>query len=277
MEFLNALRADTMRSLGLLTRLRVAPRWFEGFGGRYDRASRAFPLVGVAIGVIVATVALATRAIGLPAPLAALLAVATGIAVTGALHEDGLADTADGLGGRTRERRLAIMRDSAIGTYGVLALVVVVALKVAALEALLVRPLAAVLALVAAHAASRAALVWLWHATPPARSDGAAVGAGQPWWRSVRTAAAIAALAALPALLALGPWATLSAFAALVAVTLGLRRHARSLGGHTGDLLGTCVLLGETAVLVALCTGLPTAELFGDLAVVPPHPDMVSR
>ena len=273
MPFLNALLTDTMRSLGLLTRLRVGARWFDGFAGRYDRAARAFPVAGVVVGLLVAAVGLASAAIGVPHAVAALLAVATGIVVTGALHEDGLADTADGLGGRDREARLAIMRDSATGAYGVLALGIVVGLKTAALAALLAQPLASLTGIVAACALARAGMVWLWRATPPAREDGAAVASGRPRRRSVRIAGAIAALAALPAAIVVGPWAATIALASLGAVAAGLKRYSRRLGGHTGDLLGACVLLGEVAVLVGLTVGLPAAGL----AVVPIPPDMVSR
>ena len=118
--------------------------------------------------------------IGLPDIVAAVLAVGAGALVTGALHEDGLADMADGFGGgNTPERKLAIMRDSRIGAYGVIVLVVVLAAKVGAISDLGSTGLVAA-ALVAAAAASRAAMpaVMLW--LEPARTDGLAVDAGRP-------------------------------------------------------------------------------------------------
>lgn len=279
--FLRAWLTDTMRSFGLLTRVPVPGRWFRGFDGRYDRATRAFPLVGVALGLGIGLVALLALAIGLSPFVSAILAVATGIVATGALHEDGLADTADGLGARERERRLEIMRDSATGTYGVLALVLAVGLQVAALAALLHHPLAALLALVAAFALARAAMVWLWHATPPARTDGAAAASGRPVAASVRLAFILAVLAALPATLVVGPWPALVALGGLVAVLLVVRRIARGLGGHTGDVLGASVVLGQAAVLVGLSIGAPAAPpssaAIGGLAPVPTLPDMRSR
>src|SRR5882724_12552182 len=114
------------------------------------RAQRMFPLVGAAIGAAVGLFYLATLAIGVPALAAAALALGAGALLTGALHEDGLADVADGFGGgRDKAAKLEIMRDSRLGTYGALILLVAFAAKLAALAAL---PRSAVLpALVAAH------------------------------------------------------------------------------------------------------------------------------
>ena len=118
--------------------------------------------------------------IGLASWPAALLSVLAGIALTGALHEDGLADTADGFfGGRDREEKLAILRDSRQGTYGVLAIVLGVLLRAAALAGI-GDVIHAGLALIAAHAASRAALPAVMTALTPARPDGFGAGAGTP-------------------------------------------------------------------------------------------------
>ena len=264
MNPLRALLTDTMRSVGLLTRVPVAARWFEGFDGRYDRAARAFPVVGVLLALPIAATAWAAAAIGLPPLAAGLLAIGLGIVLTGALHEDGLADTFDGLGGRDRERRLEIMRDSAIGTYGVLALVVTIGLRATALGALAYGSGWGIVAVLAAFAASRAAMVWLWGRTPPARTDGAAAASGRPTADAVRVAVALAAVPLVGAAFALGPWPVLVATAAVVAVATALRRYAlRSLGGHTGDALGACVGLSETAALLALAAGAPAADMIG--------------
>ena len=261
-ERIAELRLDTMRSLGLLTRLHVSSRWFAGFDGRFDRSARAFPIVGALLGALVAAVAVAATLAGLPRLAAAVLATVVGIVTTGGLHEDGLADSADALGGRDRVRRLAIMRDSAIGSYGVLALLLAVGLKVTLLGALLGDAVAAALALVAASAGARAAMVWLWAATPPARTDGAAAGSGHPTMRSARTAAVLAALIAMPALAWLGPWRMLVAVALVVIVVVALRGWAvRALGGHTGDVLGACVILVEGAILLGLATGGAGADM----------------
>ncbi|WP_338320010.1 adenosylcobinamide-GDP ribazoletransferase, partial [Bradyrhizobium ottawaense] len=120
----------------------------------------------------------------------------------GALHEDGLADTADGLGGgRTRERKLEIMRDSRIGTYGVCALILSFGLRWSALAAI-ADPLLVAFALCAAHAAARAGVPAFMSLVPPARPDGLSASAGSPPGRSVAIAFALGTLALA---LALGP------------------------------------------------------------------------
>src|SRR6202034_1238480 len=144
------------------------------------RAPWAFPLAGVVVALIAAAVYAVAHKIGSPPWVAAALAVATTLAVTGCLHEDGLADTADGFGGGdTRERKLEIMRDSRIGTYGVCALTLSILLRVSAI-ATLARPSFAFWALIAAHGAARAALPIFMTIVPPARDDGLSHAAGQP-------------------------------------------------------------------------------------------------
>ena len=264
MGVLRELVTDTMRGVGLLTRLPVASRWFEGFDGRYDRAAGAFPLVGLVLAIPVCAVSWLAGAAGLPPVLTGLLSVAMLIVATGALHDDGLADTADGLGGRDRERRLAIMRDSSIGTYGVLTLLVGLGIRASAVGVLFVAPLAGAAAVVAALAMSRAAMVWLWWSTPPARSDGAAAASGRPTRGAVRTAIILASILSGPALLMLGPWRVALAVVLVALVVRGLVRYAvRALGGHTGDVLGACVVASEGAVLLALAVGSTAADMIG--------------
>ncbi|UWQ22517.1 adenosylcobinamide-GDP ribazoletransferase [Jannaschia sp. W003] len=210
------------------------------------RAAWAWPLVGLAVGAAVAGTLFGTAALGAVPGLAAALALLVGAMLTGALHEDGLADVADGIwGGGTPERRLAIMRDSRLGTYGALAL----GLGLLARWSLLVAALAGNywLAPVAAAAASRAAMAWML-ARPPARADGLGRGAGRPGPRTVATALA---LGALP-LLAFGLHGLAAALLAALA-TLALARLARArIGGVTGDVCGAAQQLAEIAVLAAL-------------------------
>jgi adenosylcobinamide-GDP ribazoletransferase len=220
-------------------------------GGPISAGAWAFPLVGAGIGGV-ATLAFLVAQLLLyhdwPAALAAVLA---SMAMTGALHEDGLADAADGLlGGRDRAARLAIMHDSRHGTFGVLALVASVLLRAAALAAL-GDPVQAGLALVAAHAASRAVLPAAMRALAPARADGLGAGAGRP---SPAQAAAAAALGSLITLAALGPWrgfVALLAAVATIAAAAGLAQ--RRIGGYTGDVLGAFQQLGEIVILLAAC------------------------
>src|SRR5215471_5002433 len=162
-------------------------------------AAWAFPLVGAGIGAAAALVFLLAQLLGLAGWPAGLLAVVASIAITGALHEDGLADTADGLfGSHDHEARLAIMRDSRHGSFGVLAIVLSVLLRAAALAAI-GDAIHGGLALIAAHAASRAALPAIMWALPPARADGLSATAGTPGTTGVAAAAAIGALVTLAA------------------------------------------------------------------------------
>lgn len=194
--------------------------------------------------------------------LAVLLSVVATVWLTGAFHEDGLADTFDGLGGSAdRERALAIMKDSRLGTYGTVALLSVLALKVAALHALAVRDLLAVLALLPlGHAVSRAATVGLLAVLPYAgdaghakakplaqRADGLTLLVTAAWVLIAFGAAA--PFVPADALLA----AALAAPAALWAMGRWLRRR---LGGFTGDTLGATQQLVELAMLLAALAAL---------------------
>lgn len=207
------------------------------------RASRYLPLVGAGIG-LVAAAAYALAAAGLPQGVAALAATAATLLLTGALHEDGLADTCDGLfGGHDRASALRIMRDSRLGSFGVLGLVVVVGTKLACLAAL---PNAAA-ALVAAHACSRFWPTALAAALPYARPDGMAGSMARPG----RTELLAAAAFGLAPLLLLGPRAAPALLlAGLSAAALAWCAHHR-LGGYTGDVLGAAQQLTEAAVLLA--------------------------
>jgi adenosylcobinamide-GDP ribazoletransferase len=194
--------------------------------------------------------------LGLPANLTALLALATTALITGALHEDGLADTADGLGGgRTRERKLEIMRDSRIGSYGVCALILSFGLRWTALAAI-ANPWAVMLALCAAHAAARAGLPAFMSLVPPARRDGLAAGAGVPPGHSVAIAFAVGTLALA---LTLGPAKALVGLVLLSVAGLILARLAiRQIGGQTGDILGALEQVGEILILLVAAAFLHT-------------------
>jgi adenosylcobinamide-GDP ribazoletransferase len=233
--------------LGFYTRLPVV---FRGGEARAFADSQwAAPLAGAVVGLICGVGLWVSVLLGLPATVAAALALALGVALTGALHEDGLADTADGFGGgRSREEKLAIMRDSRSGAFGVVAICLSLLIRWAALAALAASPEAALAALVAAHAGSRAVLPAMLAALPPARADGLGSGAGD-----VGTGTALAALAiGFAALLPGGPAFALAAALVLGLAAFAIARLARSqIGGQTGDVLGAAQQLGEIAVLVA--------------------------
>lgn len=206
-----------------------------------SQAVWAFPLAGMVVGL------LAGLPLWLPGPalLLAALSVTLSVWLTGALHEDALADFADAGGGRDRADRLRIMRDSTIGSYGAAALLVTCLVRVAALATL------GPLALIAAAAAGRVAPVMLMRALPPARDDGLGQGAGRPSRRAVVLAGLIGALALL--LGAPGPGGALLAMILIGVVVVEVSRRAcRLLGGQTGDVLGASALLGECAALVAM-------------------------
>lgn len=236
--------ATLIVAVQFLTRLPVhATAWTPE---RERSAVRWYPLVGAMVGALSAGALLAAGAIW-PPIIAVLLAVGAGLLVTGAFHEDGLADTFDGMGGATRERALEIMRDSRLGTYGLLVLVLALALKVAALSDL---PLAcAAAALVAGHSLSRSSAVLVIATAAYVRDDGTgkftADGVAFP---SLLVATATG-LATLPLLG--GGW--IIALAGL-AVGHALARLAfqRRLGGYTGDCLGATQQLSELGVYLAL-------------------------
>lgn len=252
----------TAVALQFLTRVPLPPRALGH--GPYDPAwlnasARHFPLVGALVGGVGALVLLAALQAWPPA-IAALLATAATAALTGAFHEDGLADSFDALGGVvSRERALAIMKDSRIGSYGALALGLVTALRVAALAALAGQGAAlAAAALLFAHAAGRGAAVALMAALPyagdaeqaKAKPLATAVTPGTLAVASgwVGLVAAAAAAAGAP------PQRLLAAALAAAAVALAMRRWLqRRLGGYTGDTLGATEQLAEAAVLLACC------------------------
>jgi adenosylcobinamide-GDP ribazoletransferase len=209
----------------------------------------AFPVVGLVIGAIGGIAYVIAFALGLPALAAALVAVATTALITGALHEDGLADTADGFGGgATREAKLDIMRDSRIGTFGVLALIFSIGLRVVAIADIGTR-WHVFAALIVAHALSRGVLPAAMHRLDPARDDGLGAGAGRPEQNQVLIALAIALAIAV---VAIGLRAGLIAaiVAGIVALAIGWLAQ-RQIGGQTGDVLGAIEQGAETAALLA--------------------------
>jgi adenosylcobinamide-GDP ribazoletransferase len=211
----------------------------------------AAPVAGLAVGLVGGFVFLFADFLGLPATAAAALAVASTVAVTGALHEDGLCDTADGFGGgKTRERKLEIMRDSRIGTFGAAALMFSLLLRWSALSAL-TTPSLAFCALLASHAAARAVMPAFMRLVPPARTDGLSATAGSVPESSVLLAGLIA-MAALLLLLGLG--SAVAAAVVLVLVFFLIRSLCqRQIGGQTGDVLGALEQSSEIAVLLIAC------------------------
>ncbi|PLX39154.1 MAG: adenosylcobinamide-GDP ribazoletransferase [Hyphomicrobiales bacterium] len=222
----------------------------------FARAARALPLAGALIALPAALVLFILSTTALPAALIALLTLATLVATTGALHEDGLADVADGIGGGWKiADKLAIMRDSRIGTYGAVVLVLSLLVRAAALAALIVRyePLAAAIALMSAAAVSRLLVAWVSHLLPHARPDGASASFGRPERAAVLIASTLTVILLAPLAVTAGAGPTLVAVAGAVAVVAVFARFIRRvLGGQTGDVLGASQQLAEIGFLVAL-------------------------
>jgi adenosylcobinamide-GDP ribazoletransferase len=240
------LAAGFAAAIGFLTCIPAAVEAPEG--RRLADEAWAFPLAGAGIGAVAAFVLLVAQLCGLGVWPAALLALLSGLALTGALHEDGLADTVDGLaGGHDRETKLTIMRDSRLGTFGGLALVLSVGLRAAAL-AQLGEAFYGGLALIAAHALSRALLPAIMRILPPARADGLAASAGRPGFANVIAALLIGVAITLAALGPLRGALAFSVAAAAVAAAATLAR--RQVSGITGDVLGACQQVAEIAILL---------------------------
>ncbi len=236
---------DLPAALGLLTRLPVV---VDGKAAttRGAAAAWAYPLAGVVVGVILATVIPLFLWIGVPGGIIAGLVLALSVILTGAMHEDGLADSADGLwGGWTTARRLEIMKDSHIGAYGVCA----VALS------LLIRWLALVViisvggywvAFIAVGALSRASMVVMMAVLPNARGSGLSSSVGRPpeaaVWLAIAIAVAFAALCGMMTLVLVA--------AAATAVCTAIAKA--KIGGQTGDILGATQQITEMAMLIAV-------------------------
>lgn len=240
-------------ALQFFTRLPI-PAWVGFEASWLQHASRYFPLVGCVVAVIAAAVYYAAAQV-LPAPVAAVLSTAASIYVTGAFHEDGFADTCDGLGGgMTRERVLEIMKDSRVGAYGAIGIVCMLAAKLAALATL--PPRVAVAALFLAHPLSRLAATSLIWKLEYVRGEGKAKPLAQQMTTGEFAIASVTAL--IPAVLLLGAGdIAIDAFLAsllaaiLAAVWLG-HKFLRRLGGYTGDCLGAVQQVAEAFIYIAV-------------------------
>lgn len=239
-------------ALQFLTRIPVGP--VPVGDGDLRRATAAFPLVGVVVGGAAAAV-FAVTAVWLGTVVAAAAAVATAVAVTGAFHEDGLADTADGVwGGWDPARRLEIMRDPRVGTYGASALVLVLVMRVALLAGL--TPADAARVLLLGHTVGRAAILVQIRALPAVRDQGHGARVAEP----VGAGGALVAVVTVAGVgaVTLGVASLAPVAAALVGVAALRRLARRRLGGSTGDVLGATqqvALVLAAAAAVAVLNG----------------------
>lgn len=252
--------ADLGASLRFFSRLPVPQLGRKDDTGalpQLPRAAATIPFAGFLIALPAALIGLAASVAGLPDLLVGLLVVTALVAPTGALHEDGLADSADGLvGGATAEKRLLIMKDSRIGTFAGLALVLSTLLRASAYGALFIHPAAGVFAVLGGGALSRLSMIALWAVLPNARPDGLAARLGQPDNRAVAIGAGVTILLLSPLPALVGAPAVLLgiAFAGLAALAFGALAREK-IGGQTGDILGATQVLAEMAFLVGLLIG----------------------
>ncbi|HVI67621.1 MAG TPA: adenosylcobinamide-GDP ribazoletransferase [Bradyrhizobium sp.] len=247
------LLADLRIGISLCTRVPLAPA-APVDDGEVARASWTFPIAGFVVGLVGAFVYWLAVRLHVPPEPAAVLALTATVLVTGAMHEDGLADTADALGGSTRERKLQIMRDSRIGTFGTAALALSFLLRWTALAEIaeMADARAIAIALIVAHTASRAVLPAFMYLVPPARADGLSTSAGRPPQQSVVVSLGLGILCLL---FAFGPKLATIALLMLALAALVLARLAvRQIGGQTGDVLGAQEQIGEAILLLIAST-----------------------
>jgi adenosylcobinamide-GDP ribazoletransferase len=244
-EWLQAFKEQVSFFTGLRLTAGGAPRW------PLADVLPVLPFVGAGVGLAAGLVFAVVRGVSGPGWLAGALAVGASVLITRALHEDGLADTADGLGPHALEtpRRLEIMRDSRNGTFGVLALALSVVVKVACLAQFGGGTGLAVL--IATHAMSRAVLAYPLLAFSPVRKDGLGVLAGKPTDNDVWLSVGIGAAIAVVLLIGHGLLVSIPAPLAVMAATwFGARWIAQRIGGYTGDTLGALEQKAEMVFLV---------------------------
>jgi adenosylcobinamide-GDP ribazoletransferase len=255
------LRADLVNAFMLLTRLPVARFARRAQSPDLARCTWAFPIVGLVINGAAGLVYWLVHRVGMPPLLGAAWTLAATMILTGALHEDGLADTADGFGGGTTPaRKTDIMRDSRIGSYGALALLLSVVIRASAIAAL-DRPDAVITALILAGMVGRNGMLLVLLLLSPARTEGMGAAMGRPRASGAAIGLGIAVVAAFLSL------PRLPAIAALLfgfGASLGVAKLAHAqIGGYTGDVLGAAELVTECVVLTVVASAFG-ASAFGN-------------
>jgi adenosylcobinamide-GDP ribazoletransferase len=238
---------DIWAAFSLLTRLPV-PVDHARSGARANIATWAYPLVGAVVGALSGLAISIAMSLLLPSGLAAAIGLLMGVALTGAMHEDGLADCADGFwGGHDRARRLEIMKDSSIGAYGAIVLIIFILAEWSAIEALVFSH--PILTFAGIGAISRLPMVLAMWVMPNARDNGLAAGLGMPPAMSVQIACGLGLLIAIVTLGWVGVISLV--FAIGSALIVGLIANAK-IGGYTGDVLGAMQKCATLGALVAV-------------------------
>ncbi|AOW45493.1 adenosylcobinamide-GDP ribazoletransferase [Acetobacter ascendens] len=266
LSILDRLRLHLACGVGLLTRIPVGwllPTTYKNSSAAWPLAQSiwCWPLIGMGIGVFTGGLSAVLQLSHIPPLAAAGIALGAQILVTGGLHEDGLADTADSSGGITSERKLEIMRDSRIGSYGVLALCLAILIRAGVLASIHSIALACLICGIA-DCLARGAFLIVTKTVPPARPDGLARSL-YPLPQQNLAVALVGTLCLctlltvflIPAFLAPAYFLIFIALPALLALTIALliaRYAKRKLGGYTGDILGGCAVLTECVIMTVL-------------------------
>lgn len=269
-DFLAALASEILASAAFLSRLPLGRFTGENLPD-FRKSAPTFGLAGLIVALPAVTIFLIAAFLSLPPFVTAIFTLATLVVTTGALHEDGLADVADGFwGGHEKEKKLTIMRDSTIGTYGALALIFTVALRISAFAVLMAAMETFSLACLLAGiiALSRAFIVWPWRALPAARleqnldadkeqtekdASGLSARYGQPSGDAFLKTMLCALPAFLLIVLSVGAAPALLALVCAALASYGLMRLAEHhIGGHTGDVLGATQQISEIGLYVGL-------------------------
>lgn len=244
------------QAIGFLSRIPVPAKYFASDDGNLSETSGYFVIAGILISLPIAIGAALLSSFNVGPMIIAALVLASLTFITGALHEDGLSDCADGFWGTSKkEKMLKIMKDSRLGTYGTLSLVFSFLLKFAALTQLAdtLNPILLLIAIVVAAGLSRAAMVWHWSELPPARTDGVAAGGGKPSDNSLRLILISSAIIAILSLITIGFVMTGVALVLITATSLYFTKLTeKKIWGHTGDTIGATQQIGEVAIYLGL-------------------------
>lgn len=244
-------------SIGFLSRLPVPDRFFDNEHSELSETAGYFAIAGALISIPAAAIASVLSVFDVNSMLIAAIVLTIQTIVTGALHEDGLSDSADGLwGGKNKDKILEIMRDSRLGTYGTLTLILTFLLKFTALSHLLdsIDPLSIAIVIIVIGGISRAAMLWHWKKLPPARDNGLAHGAGEPSNDAMNIIFASAFVFML--CLFIAPFGIVIILAATLFTGFLCHFFTRlvkeKIDGHTGDTIGATQQLAEIALIVTL-------------------------
>lgn len=242
------------QAVGFLSRYPVPEEFFYNDDGKMDDTSGYFVIAGALIAFPMASVAAILAALDVNALLIAALLVASLTFVTGGLHEDGLSDCADGFWGSSkRDKILIIMKDSRLGTYGTLALLLSILIKVVALSHILehLNAFSAFLAIIIASASSRGIMVWHWSELPSAKSDGVAVSVGEPSDKALQFTMISLAVLGILSILSAGFLAAALAIILAAGISYYFTKLTdKKIDGHTGDTIGATQQLSEIAILI---------------------------